>query len=99
LLIGLTCLLEILFRALSLGRLSRALKGIAIEYFRPEIFAPGYLSRIKRILNFLVGFLARIKRIVSLRRCFRNATSKEGAECGPFIRRLRFFKELSIAVS
>jgi hypothetical protein len=99
LLIGSTCLSGILSRALLLGRLSGALEGIVIEYFGPEIFAPGCLSRIERILNFLVGFLARIEYIVSLCGCFCDATSEEGAECRPFIGRLRFFRELLIAVS
>jgi hypothetical protein len=99
LLIGSTYLSGILSGASSLGRLSGALKGIVIEYFRPEIFAPGCLLRIKRILNFLAGFLARIEHIVSLYKCFRDATNKEGVECGPFIGRPRFFKELSIVVS
>ena len=98
-LIGLTCLLEILFKVLLLRRLSRVLKGIVIEYFRLEIFALGCLLRIERILNFLVGFLARTERIVSLRGCFRDVTNKEGVECRPFTRRPRFFRELSIAVS
>ena len=98
-LIGLTYLLGILSRALLLERSSGALKGIAIEYFRPEIFTPGYLSRIERILNFLAGFLARTERIVSLCRCFRDATSEEGAEYRPFTGRPRFFRELLIAVS
>jgi hypothetical protein len=99
LLIGLTYLLRILSKALLLRRLSRALKEIVIEYFRLEIFTPGYLLRIKRILNFLVVFLARIERIVSLLKCFRNATNKEDIEYRPFTRRPRFFKELSIIVS
>jgi hypothetical protein len=99
LLIGLTYLLGISSRVLSLKRLSRALKGIVIEYFRLEIFTLGYLSRIKRISNFLVGFLARTKHIVSLYKCFRDATSKEGVEYRPFAGRSRFFRELSIAVS
>jgi hypothetical protein len=97
--IGSTYLLRILSRASLLERLSRVLKGIVIEYFRPEIFALGYLLRIKRILNFLIGFLTRIEHIVSLHKCFRNATNKEGIKYRPFTRRLRFFKELSIAVS
>jgi hypothetical protein len=99
LLTGLTYSLGILSRASSPRRLSGALKGTAIEYFGPEIFAPGYLLRIERISNFLAGFLARTEHIVSLRECFRDATSKEGAECRPFIRRPRFFRELSTAVS
>ena len=98
-LIGWTCLLGILFRALSLRRLFGALKGTITEYFRLEIFAPGYLLRIERILNFLAGFLARTERIVSLRGCFRDAAGEEGAECGPFAGRPRFFGELSTAVS
>jgi hypothetical protein len=99
LLTGSTCSLGISSEASSPGRSFRALEGIAIEYFRPEIFAPGYLSRIERISNFLAGFLARTEHIVSLCRCFRNTTSKEDAECGPFIGRPRFFRELSTAVS
>jgi hypothetical protein len=99
LLIGSTYLLGILSRALLLGRLFKALEGTATEYFRLEIFALRYLLKIKRILNFLAGFLTRIEHIVSLYRCFRNATNKEGAEYRPFTRRPRFFKELSIAVS
>jgi hypothetical protein len=99
LLIGLTCLLRILSRVLSLERLSRVLEEIVIEYFRPEIFTPGCLSRIERILNFLIGFLTRIEYIVSLYKCFRDATNKEDIEYKPFIGRPRFFKELSIAVS
>ena len=99
LLISLTYLLRILFRALLLRRLSRVLKGIIIEYFRLEIFALGCLLKIKRILNFLAGFLIRIERIVSLYKCFYNATNKEDIECKPFIRRPRFFKELLIVVS
>jgi len=99
LLIGLTYLLKILSRVLLLRRLFKALKGIVIEYFGPEIFVPGCLLRIERILNFLVGFLARTEHIVSLCRCFCDATSEEGAEYGPFIGRLRFFRELLIVVS
>jgi hypothetical protein len=99
LLIGSTCLLGILSRVLLLERSSRALKGTAIEYFGPEIFALGCLLRIERILNFLIGFLARIKRIVSLYKCFRDAINKEGIECRPFIGRPRFFRELLTAVS
>jgi hypothetical protein len=99
LLTGLTYSLGILSRASLLERSSRALEGIAIEYFGPEIFALGCLSRIERILNFLVGFLARIEHIVSLRGCFCDATSKEGAEYGPFTGRPRFFRELSTVVS
>ena len=83
----------------SLKRSSRASERTATEYFGLEIFTPGCLLKIKRILNFLVGFLARTERIVSLYRCFHDAANKEGVECGPFIRRPRFFKELSIAVS
>ena len=98
-LIGLTYLLGILSEALLLRRLSKALKGIVIEYFRPEIFTLGCLLRIERILNFLAGFLARTERIVSLRGCFRDAAGEEGAECGPFAGRPRFFRELSTAVS
>jgi hypothetical protein len=70
-----------------------------IEYFRPEIFTPGCLLRIERILNFLVGFLTRTERIVSLYKCFYDATNKEDIECRPFIGRPRFFRELLIAVS
>jgi hypothetical protein len=99
LLIGSTCSSGILFGALSPGRSSGALEGTAIEYFGPEIFALGCLSRIERISNFLAGFLARIERIVSLHRCFCDATGEEGAECGPFAGRPRFFGELSTAVS
>jgi hypothetical protein len=99
LLTGLTYSSGILSRALSPERLSGASKGIAIEYFRPEIFALGCLSKIERILNFLVGFLARTECIVSLYRCFHDATSEEGVECRPFAGRLRFFRELLIAVS
>jgi hypothetical protein len=99
LLIGLTCLLKISSRASSLGRLSKALKGIVIEYFRPEIFALGYLLRIERILNFLIGFLARTEYIISLRGCFHDATNKEGIECRPFTGRSRFFRKLLIVVS
>jgi hypothetical protein len=99
LLIGWTYLLRILSRVLLLGRLSRALKGTAIEYFRPEIFTLGCLLRIERISNFLAGFLTRTERIVSLRKCFRDATNKEGIECRPFTERPRFFRELSTAVS
>ena len=65
LLIGSTYLLGILFKALLLRRLSRVLKGIIIEYFRPEIFMPGCLLKIERILNFLAGFLIKTKYIVS----------------------------------
>jgi len=99
LLIGLTCLLGILSRALSPGRSSGALKGIAIEYFRLKIFALGYLLRIEHISNFLAGFLIRTKHIVSLHGYFHDATSKEGTEYGPFAGRPRFFRELLIAVS
>ena len=99
LLIGSTCSLRILSRALSPGRSSGALEGTVIEYFGPEIFTLGCLSGIECILNFLVGFLARTERIVSLYRCFRDATGKEGVECGPFAGRPRFFGELLIAVS
>jgi hypothetical protein len=99
LLIGSTCLLGILSRALLLGRLSRVLEGIAIEYFGPEIFALGCLLRIERISNFLAGFLTRTERIVSLHGCFHDATSKEDIEYAPFTGRPRFFRELSIAVS
>ena len=98
-LISSTYLLRILSRVLLLERLSGALKGIVIEYFKPEIFIPGYLLKIERILNFLIGFLVRIERIVSLYKCFRNATNKEDIEYRPFIGRLRFFKELLIVVS
>jgi hypothetical protein len=99
LLIGLTYLLRILSRALLLRRLSRVLKRIAIEYFKPEIFTLGCLLRIERILNFLTGFLARIEHIVSLYKCFYDVTSKEGVEYRPFTGRPRFFRELLIAVS
>jgi hypothetical protein len=99
LLIGSTYLLEILSRVLLLKRLSRVLKGIVIEYFGLEIFTPGCLLKIKRILNFLAGFLVRTERIVSLYKCFRDAANKEDIEYRPFIRRPRFFKELLIAVS
>jgi hypothetical protein len=99
LLIGLTYLLKILSRVLLLRRLFKALKGIVIEYFGPEIFVPGCLLRIERILNFLAGFLVRTEHIVFLYKCFRDAANKEGAEYRPFIRRPRFFRELSIAVS
>jgi hypothetical protein len=99
LLTGLTYLLRISSGALSPGRSSRALEGTAIEYFGPEIFAPGCLLRIERISNFLAGFLARTERIVSLRGCFRDATSEEGAEYRPFIGRPRFFGELLTVVS
>ena len=99
LLIGSTYLLGISSKASSPGRSSGALEETVIEYFGPEIFAPGCLSRIERILNFLAGFLARTERIVSLRGCFRDATSEEGIECRPFTGRPRFFRELSTAVS
>jgi hypothetical protein len=99
LLIGSTYLLRILSRVLLLGRLSRALEGIVIKYFRLEIFALGCLLRIECILNFLAGFLIRTERIVSLCRCFHDATSEEGIEYRPFTRCSRFFKELLIAVS
>jgi hypothetical protein len=99
LLIGSTCLLEILSRASLLRRLFKVLKGIVIEYFGPEIFTPGCLLRIKHILNFLAGFLARTEHIVSLYKCFHDAANKEDIEYRPFIGRPRFFKELLIAVS
>ena len=99
LLIGLTYLLGILSRALLLERSSGALKGIVIEYFRPEIFAPGCLLRIERISNFLTGFLARTEHIVSLYGCFHDATNKKDIEYRPFIKRPRFFKELLTVVS
>jgi hypothetical protein len=99
LLISSTYLLRILSRVLLLERLSGALKGIVIEYFKPEIFTLRCLLKIKYILNFLIGFLIRIERIVSLYRCFYNATNKEGIEYRPFIRRPRFFKKLLIVVS
>jgi hypothetical protein len=98
LLIGLTYLLERLFKALLLKRLFKALKGIIIKYFGLEIFAPGYLLRIKRILIFLIGFLTRIKRRVSLYKCFYDATNKVNVEYRPFIGRLYFFKELLIVI-
>jgi hypothetical protein len=97
--ISLTYLLGILFKALLLRRLFKVLKEIVIKYFKPEIFAPRCLLRIKRILNFLIGFLIRTERIVSLYKCFCNATNKEGIEYRPFIGYSRFFKELLIAVS
>jgi hypothetical protein len=99
LLIGLTYLLKILSRVLLLKRLFKVLKEIIIKYFKLEIFTPGYLLRIKRILNFLISFLIRTKYIVSLCKCFRNTTNKEDIEYKPFIRRPCFFKELLIVVS
>jgi hypothetical protein len=99
LLIGWTCLSGILSGASSLGRLFKALEGTIIKYFGLEIFTLGCLLRIERILNFLAGFLVRTERIVSLRECFRNATSKEGIEYRPFTGRPHFFRELSTAVS
>ena len=99
LLISLTYLLRILSRVLLLRRLFKVLKRIVTEYFGLEIFVPGCLLRIERILNFLAGFLTRTERIVSLYKCFYNATNKEDIECKPFIRRPRFFKELLIVVS
>ena len=99
LLTGSTCSSGISSGASSPGRSSGASEGTATEYFGPEIFAPGCLSRIERISNFLAGFLARTERIVSLRGCFRDAAGEEGAECGPFAGRPRFFGELSTAVS
>jgi len=99
LLISSTCSSRISSGASSLRRSSGALKETVTEYFGPEIFALECLSRIERISNFLAGFLVRTERIVSLRGCFRDAASEEGAECGPFAGRPRFFRELSIAVS
>jgi len=99
LLIGSTYLLRILSRASLLRRLSKALKETITEYFGLEIFVPGCLLRIERILNFLAGFLTRTERIVSLYKCFYNATNKEDIEYRPFIRRPRFFRELLIVVS
>ena len=99
LLISLTYLLRILSRASLLRRLFKVLKRIVTEYFRLKIFTLGCLLRIERILNFLAGFLTRIKRIVSLYKCFRDATNKEGVEYRPFIGCPRFFKELLIVVS
>jgi len=99
LLIGLTYLLKILFGVLLLKRLFRALKGTVIEYFKLKIFTLRCLLRIEHILNFLAGFLIRTKYIVSLYKCFYNATNKEDIEYRPFIRHLRFFKELLTVVS
>jgi hypothetical protein len=99
LLIGLTYLLRILFGVLLLRRLFKVLKGIVIEYFKPEIFILRCLLRIKHILNFLVGFLIRTEYIVSLYKCFHDVVNKEDIEYKPFIRCPRFFKELLIAVS
>jgi len=99
LLINSTYLLEILSGVLLLKRLFRVLKETIIKYFRLEIFTLKCLLRIEYILNFLIDFLIRTKRIVSLYKYFRDATNKEDIEYKPFIKRLRFFKELLIAVS
>jgi hypothetical protein len=99
LLIGLTYLLRILFKALSLRRLFKVLEGTVIEYFGLKIFALRCLLKIKRISNFLAGFLARTEHIVSLYKCFYNAANKEGVEYRPFIGRPHFFRELLIVVS
>ena len=98
-LIDLIYLLKRLYKVLLLRRLFKVLKGIIIKYFRLEIFTLKCLLRIEYILNFLIDFLIRTKRIVSLYKYFRDATNKEDIEYKPFIKRLRFFKELLIAVS
>ena len=99
LLISSTYLLKISSGVSSLKRSSGALKRTVIKYFGLEIFTLRCLLKIERISNFLAGFLIKTERIISLRKCFRDAANKESTECGPFIRRPRFFKELSTAVS